>query len=162
MDNQMCSLTSLWVIWSRQWTVVSPGLQRTLNLGKRSICLKAGCHSEWSRQAGGMGQWEPHKIQQGQTPSPEAGKEGLLAALQAGGCLPGWEADLQKRPGHSSRQWHEPAACPGSQESQQHPGQYNRATADRLREGVIHLYSALMRTHLNTASSFGLLMPDRH
>ena len=35
-------------------------------------------------------------------------------------------------------------------------GCVNRVTASRLRERVFLLYSALMPTHLNTASSFGL------
>lgn len=105
-----------------------------------------------------MGQQEPDKTQQGQRPSPAVGKEGAPAAIQAA-CLAG-EQICRNALGMAadselgmSQQYSQAARKAASI-----PGCIYRVTACRLTEGVIHLYLALMRAHLNTASSFGL--PD--
>lgn len=102
------------------------------------------CHPEGPRQAGGMGQKEPDEIPQGQTPSPAPGEEGPPAMIQAGDCLPGWGAALQKGPGGH-----------GAKKANSIPGCISRSMAHRPRDVIMSLYSALVSMHLDTTSSFG-------
>lgn len=102
------------------------------------------CHPEGPRQAQGMGWQEPDEIQQGRMPSPAPGEEGPPAMTQAGDCLPGWGAALQKGPGGH-----------GAKKANSIPGRINRSMARRPRDVIISPYSALVRVHLDPTSSFG-------
>lgn len=42
----------------------SASLQMTPGWVLRLMCLRLGCHPERAGQAGGVGLWEPHKVQQ--------------------------------------------------------------------------------------------------
>jgi len=95
--------------------------------------LKELFTAEGSGQAGSMGQGQLYEVrqgqlyevQQGQMPGPALRSQQPHATLQAwwrvAGKLPGG-----KGPWGAGRQpaEHEPAVCPGGQESQRHPGLY--------------------------------------
>jgi len=72
-----------------------------------------------------MGRGQLYEVQKGQVPSPALRSQQPHAMLQAwggvDGNLPGRNGlwDVGQQPAE-----HEPAACPGGQEGQQHPGLY--------------------------------------
>ena len=72
-----------------------------------------------------MGRGQLYEVQQGQVPGPALGSQQPHATLQAWGRVAG-KMPGRKEPGDVAQQQaeHEPAVCPGGQESQQHPGLY--------------------------------------
>lgn len=59
---------------------------------------------------------------------------------------------------------YETAGTPGTKASQQHPGLYyiNRTIASKIMEVIVHLYLALTKPHLDTVSTFGASVQERH
>lgn len=141
-------LISLSVIWSRQWTVIPSSLQMTLDLRE---------HIWHSRRQAAI-QSDPDRLEEQdnrnltklrrQMPSAAAGKEWPPAVIQAGIWLPVCCISLQKYPSRGGKQY------TGQGKSTAPQGCINSLSAHRLREGAIHLNSALMRAQLNSASSF--------
>lgn len=81
--------------------------------------------------------------------------EGIIPFSNTGWVWMGWEKDLE-------RFWWEVAisqqhACPGSKESQQHPGLSEQEKSQET-EVMFSLYLVLVRSHLNITSRFGLLI----
>lgn len=90
-----------------------------------SIYARAGLPD--FRQASGMGQQEPHEIQQGEMQSPVPRMDQSPGSTQAVDCRAEYQL-CGKGPdgGNWQQSGHEATACPGNKEDQLYPGKYEQ------------------------------------
>lgn len=142
-------------MWMRWWRACSSGLQMTLNCGEQLIFSRAGLLFR-PRQVEGMGWWEPYETRQGQMQSPVPGRKSPCQQDRLGTDWLG-SSSVEKALGALvGSKWDVAEECAMSAKLASSILDFmNRTTTSRARKGVIPLYLACFRCHLDTVSNFG-------
>lgn len=136
-------LISLPMTWSGSWSAPSSSLQMTLQWGEQLIGLRAGLpfrRTEMGWRNGPAGTlWNSRRAY-----AESHTTKGGAPCNSTGWGLAGKQLCWKGAGGLGRAQ----AECPGSKDRQQHPRLYQQDRSQLLREGVISLYSALLRHHI--------------